>query len=556
MCVRSIQLGGQMFIDQSGNLKARNITADTITASRIARPLATPAPSVAAKRQEDAYDVRINSAYAEYLIPLPTHSTNGDEDNLSPPYIGSFTKGMNHNNLGEVVPADFEALVKATTTGNPADYDAIPTGNAWIKYHSPQSGNAFDLEGGDSRIFSIPPAPQFSSAWRAAEAVENYWMAIMRDVNFTDYGTNSGTDARAGYPDGVTAAALADLNSLSDFRGPKVGGMVTADTLFRGEYSGNLVGPYISQFLLLNCPYGATHIDQKMRTPVAGVDYLTDVNSWLNIQRGHIPSAPMTFDPTKRYIRNGRDMAEWVHMDVLYQAYFQAGLVMTSLGVPVNQGNPYKNSTNQVGFATFGGPHIATLIAEVCSRALKAIWFQKWNVHRVLRPEAFGGRVHQVMSETANYPIHPDVLNSDAIARVYAENGTWLLPQAFPEGCPPHPSYGAGHATVSAACVTILKAWFDCSGTIPSPVVPSADGLTLEPYVGPALTIEGELHKVSANVGIGRNIAGVHWRSDYDSSVSLGEEVAISVLRDQKKTYTENFAGFTFNKFDGTRITV
>ncbi|HEY5177407.1 MAG TPA: hypothetical protein VII95_17755 [Terriglobales bacterium] len=31
---------------------------------------------------------------------------------------------------------------------------------------------------------------------------------------------------------------------------------------------------------------------------------------------------------------------------------------------------------------------------------------------------------------------------------------------AFPEGCPQHPSYGQGHATVASICVTIVKAWF------------------------------------------------------------------------------------------------
>ena len=45
------------------------------------------------------------------------------------------------------------------------------------------------------------------------------------------------------------------------------------------------------------------------------------------------------------------------------------------------------------------------------------------------------------------------------------------------EGCPTHPSYGAGHATVAAACVTILKAWFDESFVFPNPVVPDGLGL-------------------------------------------------------------------------------
>ena len=53
-----------------------------------------------------------------------------------------------------------------------------------------------------------------------------------------------------------------------------------------------------------------------------------------------------------------------------------------------------------------------------------------------------------------------------------------------------------------------------------------------------------------------RNIAGVHWRSDYVESLKLGEQIAISVLRDQRMTYVQDFDGYTFTRFDGTRITV
>jgi hypothetical protein len=55
---------------------------------------------------------------------------------------------------------------------------------------------------------------------------------------------------------------------------------------------------------------------------------------------------------------------------------------------------------------------------------------------------------------------------------------------------------------------------------------------------------------------VGRNIAGVHWRSDYTESLKLGEAVAIGVLRDQKLTYREDFDGYTFTRFNGSKITV
>ena len=84
----------------------------------------------------------------------------------------------------------------------------------------------------------------------------------------------------------------------------------------------------------------------------------------------------------------------------------------------------------------------------------------------------------------------------------------------------------------------------------------SDDGVGLVDYTGTdKLTLGGEANKLAANIAIGRNHAGVHWRSDYEKSVILGEEIAIHVLRDQKATYNEH-ASWTFTRFDGTKITI
>ena len=133
-----------------------------------------------------------------------------------------------------------------------------------------------------------------------------------------------------------------------------------------------------------------------------------------------------------------------------------------------------------------------------------------------------------------------------------------VVPLAFPEGSPTHPSYGAGHGTVAGACVTILKAWFDESHILPNPVVPNPGGQTLVPYQGDdagSLTVGGELNKVAANVAFGRNMAGIHYRTDYSESVKLGERIAICILEEQKASYNEN-ASFTLTMFDGTTITI
>jgi hypothetical protein len=117
----------------------------------------------------------------------------------------------------------------------------------------------------------------------------------------------------------------------------------------------------------------------------------------------------------------------------------------------------------------------SSLIPEVSTRALKAQWLQKWFVHRRLRPEAFGGLIHHHKKHNATYPfLKNSILDSPVLDRIFESNkeankklksgnpdkdkGTYFLPQAFPEGSPLHPSYGAGHATVAGACVTVLKA--------------------------------------------------------------------------------------------------
>ena len=517
------------------------------------------AQSLALHRRNRAFHFRSTAALAQKHLPLATHLNNGDEDRY-PTRIGNFSKGLPHNELGEVDPGAYDQFLAALRSEKPEDFEAIPLGCAnpaqQRKLTNPQAGLAFDLEGVDSHALAIPPAPAFASDEAVGEIVENYWMALCRDVPFADYATS-----------GATQAAAADMDARRDFRGPKSGGHVTTSTLFRGLTPGDLNGPYLSQFLLLPVPFGANYVEQRMRCIVAGSDFLTSYREWLDCQRGCKPTHPITYDTTRRLIRNGRDLSQWVHIDVLYQAYFHAMLILltppddgdanaSGLGVPFDSGNPYAHSATQDSFATFGGPHIAALMAEVATRALKAVWYQKWFVHCRLRPEAFAGRIHNHVTGPKTYPISSDLESSSVLAALHDAHGTYLLPMAFPEGSPLHPAYGAGHATVAGACVTILKAWFDETHVIPNPVLPSADGLTLIPYVGPPLTVGGELNKLASNVAIGRNHAGVHWRSDATESLKLGEAVALSVLRDQKACYNESFNGFTVTGFDGSTIIV
>ncbi len=76
--------------------------------------------------------------------------------------------------------------------------------------------------------------------------------------------------------------------------------------------------------------------------------------------------------------------------------------------------------------------------------------------------------------------LFPNAKALDAISRA---TGSYLLPMAYPEGCPTHPAYPAGHATIAGACTTVLKAFFNEAYTIPSPVIVSSDGLLTRSHI-------------------------------------------------------------------------
>jgi hypothetical protein len=290
-----------------------------------------------------------------------------------------------------------------------------------------------------------------------------------------------------------------------------------------------------------------------------------------------------------RFIRTPRDLANYVHFDKIYQEYliaacillaevprtgtlFATGLVPDLFGAGdpddirvLNPGNPYRWSAAQNGFATLGMTQITALLAEVATRAHKAVFFQKWFTARRLRPEEFGGRVHYDVQGAKPYPIHADLVGApggphapllDLVERhnrAQGFSGSRLLPEAFSEGCPTHPSYAAAHATLAGAAVTVLKALFDGAYRLVDPdaapkdyvpaFVANTAGDTLEAgsVPGPAglvLDVDGELNKLASNIAFARSMAGVHWRSDNVQGLLLGERVALELLIEQTRPAT------------------
>jgi hypothetical protein len=491
-------------------------------------------------RVNAAYRLRNEAAMFQRDLRSPSHHTNHDEDRYHT-LIGSFSKGLPHSGFGEVHRDAYEMLRRALDTGEPEDFALVPLGGV-AKLSDPQAALAFQMDGADSHHLGIRVPPAFSSAEEAGEIAEVYWQALTRDVPFAYFDF-----------DLDIAAAAASLSAFSDFRGPKVNGQVTPASLFRGNTADDLVGPYISQFLWKPVPFGPYSVTQALKAGVAGVEYLTEYGAWLDNQNGAVAMAN-ALEPTPRYINNNRALAAYVHADFSYQAFLNAALILLATPSSLALANPYRTSANQAGFATFGGPDVLDLVAHVACLTLKAAWYQKWSVHRRLRPEAFAGAIHNTKAG-AKYHINAEILDASVLSVVESRFGSFLLPMAYPEGCPLHPSYPAGHAAIAGGCVTVLKALFNEDAEIPNPVVASADGASLDPY-GDTLTVRGELNKLASNIAIGRDAAGVHWRSDGMEGLNLGEAVAIRLLQDLKGCYNETFTGFSFTGFDGTPTTI
>ncbi len=387
--------------------------------------------------------------------------------------------------------------------------------------------------------------------------------------------------------------------------------------------------------------YGSITVDQRVRVATPGRDYMTHWNEWLDVQNGADVIGAQDYvasgsgDPTFRFIATLRDLATYVHFDALYEAYLNACIWLLNVGAPVDPQFRHllAGTRHTTGFALFGGPHILSLMTEVATRGLKAVRFQKFNTHLRLRPEALAGLVAaqehvqslvdaaadqaEIDAAMAIWPdptvfdhagLFRDALNADsggvdllqkvrdrnqaqnALHAAYLSDPTLspiagtdnlpLLPMAFPEGSPMHPSYGAGHATVAGACVTILKAFFDeeaClvrrGGVVKAvppgdvdPVtdekvafVPEADGSAIDnkgAEFPDYLRVGDELNKLAANISIARNMAGVHYYSDYIDSLRMGEEIAIGVLQEQSIMYPKDPFRVSLTSFDGKRVII
>ena len=93
---------------------------------------------------------------------------NGDEGRYADK-SGTYTKGIRQAGIGLVDLTAYETFIKALSSGDPADFEAIKVGGTgvpgmdYFTQNDPQGGLAFNLDCPDSTQFKSPQAPAVAS---------------------------------------------------------------------------------------------------------------------------------------------------------------------------------------------------------------------------------------------------------------------------------------------------------------------------------------------------------------------------------------------------------
>ena len=194
-------------------------------------------------------------------------------------------------------------FVSVLSRADPQGFETLPRDpRAEVGLNDPQATYAFDLAGLDSAATRLDPPPAFASALMATETSELYWLSLTRDVPFREYETEP-----------LVAAAVADMNAFTERLISGTGEKLTPATVFRGETPGDLIGPYLSQFLWLDIPFGMKTVEQRYTVPKRRQGFLTDYAAWLARQRGVRSRSKLAFDAAPCFICSARELVEYVH---------------------------------------------------------------------------------------------------------------------------------------------------------------------------------------------------------------------------------------------------
>ena len=530
-----------------------------------------PIPFPVTDRQTRAFAIVNHAASTQYdylnqgtkKFDLRTYSTGGKSY-----YPWLFSKTLKHDNNGLTTIEDLDRLIKVSTTeGNIESIQDVALSqdpSKTRKLEGIATGNSFWIRGCETQLYDT--GPEFllaDSLTNVGQMIEVYEKSLLRDISFNDIQLEIGSDVSR------ALTSINNYNSLSAYLGPvSSNNTITGQELFRGIGKDELIGPYVSQYLVLPYSYNGISIEQKYQVE-NDVPATVNYANYLNIQRGIIGGSP-NYAGFSRYAYSGRVLGSIVHNDPMYWAYYNACLISKQNGLELE----YDGNNVTSAWTDQGAPDLLSAIAEVSLGSLRVAWNSKFNIALKLRPEAMAQRIDYIQQNIftggAFDTIKTNLIHGkETINAIKAKNGNYLLLMMYPEGSPTHPSFPAGHAVLAGACVTVLKAYVKTHDSnfnpLPWPIDAkhSLDGNSLVSYTGSDksnMTIVGEMNKLASNMALGRDMAGVHYRADGDAGIQTGENFAIKYLQIKLKEYISQYNGmitsFYLERFNGKYIEI
>lgn len=484
---------------------------------------------------------------------------------------------------------DVDKLVDAVDNSKAAYDDAVQAIRQFANTKRPLEGilagyAQTGVRGAETSQLVVKNIPSVDSKSHLCQMIEVYHHSLLRDVAFSDYSDSSIASV---------SLAVSELNKCVDagaFDGPvdPLTNRISPKTLFRGSGADELIGPYVSQLLLLDFEYGGMKVQQMYNVEEDNVASTT-VRGWLDIQHGIATSSKSSSLSQRNW--NGRVMGSEVHMDALFQFYYNAAMQFAQFD-EFSFDSPFMGVTSRnlpsTAWTDGGTPDLFSSIARASLLSLRHAWWNKWQGSMTLRPEVYAARLDQILNAGSQQNIGNamrsvmsdeflQILDSNifdatfqAISRANLDAGganSVFLNLLYNEGSPTHPSYPAGHAVVAGAATTVLKAYVKTHDSQnrklkwpKAPVIATASDLM--DYTGgdsTKMTIVGEINKLGSNVAIARDFAGVHYRCDSDFGIELGEAFAIKFLQAQLSEYSSPAMEgkfFKLEKYNGELIKI
>lgn len=323
------------------------------------------------------------------------------------------------------------------------------------------------------------------------EVVELIWMALLRDVKFSQFES----DVRV-----EEAARELERVGIGEF---------DPSTIFRSDFAGVKHGDFVSK--VFTSPVHHGWATQSLTVPdFSANSFGTTLTDAADIQNGIVNGELRQGRRAVPISHTPRSLTALVHKDYALQFGLTAALVLLGNDVATlapRQGEPVVHwSIN----------HLLDMLSKLETEALRFTWDQKWTYLQA-RPEEFGIRAEN-QRQFGTFPEIPkEFFQTVAVQTLIQEQGNALLPLAYPEGAPMHPSYPAGHSVLAGAYATLLKIWFDNE---PWPTTAPRDGYT----------VHGEINKAAYNGAVARSFAGIHYREDNINGMLYGEQIALEMV--------------------------